>query len=289
MSIEREPFTYKKYPNGVYLVRETFYRAWSLANIFVVKGATKDLIIDTGIGLWDLPGFLKNHDLISKKKPYEAVATHIHFDHSGGLHQFENFAIHRLEANAISTGDAFELAWHMTQAEILQPPTPNWQAQDYKTPNATPTRVLDDGDVFDLGNRKIRVLHLPGHTKGSIALYEEDTKSLWTGDIIYQGPIIDCAPTSYIPDYIKACEQLKQLAPYVDIVFPGHGDIFDGKTLDQLLTDYLASKQACCSGVKDSMLRTAFGVMVKVHAKPSYWTFFFTNNNNFKQQRFGNT
>ena len=63
--------------------------------VWLVQGSTADLVIDTGIGLLDLPGFLKQKGLIGNK-PVTAVANHTHFDHSGGLHQFENFAIHNL-------------------------------------------------------------------------------------------------------------------------------------------------------------------------------------------------
>ena len=72
-------------------------------------------MIDTGLGLWDLPGFLKQQTLIGDK-PVTAVATHIHFDHSGGLHQFENFAIHSLEAEAIRKGDNYKTVTGFTSA-----------------------------------------------------------------------------------------------------------------------------------------------------------------------------
>ena len=48
------------------------------------------------------------------------------------------------------------------------------------------TRALDEGDVIDLGDRVFKVLHLPGHSRGSIGLLEEATGVFFSGDVIYE-------------------------------------------------------------------------------------------------------
>lgn len=58
----------------------------------------------------------------------QAVATHIHFDHSGGLHQFEKFSIHSLEAEAIRQGDNFVTSTlFFSASEIAVPPVPRME------------------------------------------------------------------------------------------------------------------------------------------------------------------
>lgn len=119
-----EPFSIQKVQgyDNVYLFRERFFDSPNQANIWLVKGTEKDLVIDTGIGLWNLPDFLKQQSLIGDK-PVEAVATHVHFDHSGGLYQFEKFAIHSREAEAIRHGNNYEtVSIFTTTAEISVPP-----------------------------------------------------------------------------------------------------------------------------------------------------------------------
>jgi glyoxylase-like metal-dependent hydrolase (beta-lactamase superfamily II) len=53
---------------------------------------------------------------------------------------------------------------------------------------AVPTILFDDGDVIDLGDREIEVLHVPGMTPGSIVLWEKASGSLFTSDTLFDDP-----------------------------------------------------------------------------------------------------
>jgi len=241
-----QPFSVEMVHEGVYMLRESFYDSPYQANIWLVQGSTADLVVDTGLGIWDLPGFMKQQGLIGEK-PVQAVATHIHFDHSGGLHQFEKFAIHSLEAKAIREGNNYETATvFLRSAEIAVPPHEGWTISDYKVKSAEPSTVLEEGHVFDLGNRSLRVLHLPGHTRGSIGLIDEHERILFTGDIVYDThPLIDWFPHSDVNAYVQSCRRLQQLSNQVDAVFPGHSDFFDGKRLHALTSDYISGAGGC--------------------------------------------
>ena len=62
-------------------------------------------------------------------------------------------------------------------------------------------RHIDEGDEIDLGDRCFEVIHLPGHSPGSIGLWEDATGTLFSGDAIYDGPLLDELPESSIADY----------------------------------------------------------------------------------------
>lgn len=220
------------------MCRERFYVSGNRANIWVVQGSTSDLIVDTGLGLWDLPGFLKKQGLMGEK-PVQAVATHVHFDHSGGLHQFENFAIHSLEANAIRRGDNFETVTFISDSEIPAPPHEKWRASEFRDLSGEPSRVVEEGDVFDLGNRRLKVLHLPGHSRGSIGLVDEGARILFSGDVVYDGAMLDWLPYSDVPVYKQTCRRLQELSSQIDLVCPGHFNTFGGKKLHALCRDYV--------------------------------------------------
>lgn len=87
---------------------------------------------------------------------------------------------------------------------------------------------LKDGEVLDVGDLHIRVIHTPGHTPGGVCFYLEEQKVLFSGDTLFQGAIgrIDL-PTACSP--LTIIESLKKLEalPQETIVYPGHG----GKTI----------------------------------------------------------
>jgi glyoxylase-like metal-dependent hydrolase (beta-lactamase superfamily II) len=64
-------------------------------------------------------------------------------------------------------------------------PAAGFDVARWVTPGAEPTVLLDDGDVIDLGDRRLVVVHTPGHTPGSACLFEEATGTLFSGDAIY--------------------------------------------------------------------------------------------------------
>jgi glyoxylase-like metal-dependent hydrolase (beta-lactamase superfamily II) len=69
--------------------------------------------------------------------------------------------------------------------------------------------MVDEGDEIDLGDRTFRVLHLPGHTPGEIGLWEEATRTLFSGDCVYEsGVLLDELPESSIADYVRSMRRL---------------------------------------------------------------------------------
>jgi glyoxylase-like metal-dependent hydrolase (beta-lactamase superfamily II) len=104
---------------------------------------------------------------------------------------------------------------------------------------APATRLIDEGDVLDLGNRRLEVLHTPGHSPGGICLWEAATGTLFSGDIIYDGPLIEDAYHSNLDDYRASLERLLRLP--VRTVHGGHFPSFSGQRLKQLIHDWLAA------------------------------------------------
>ena len=76
---------------------------------------------------------------------------------------------------------------------------------EYRVKAAPATGFVEDGDVLDLGNRVLQVLHTPGHSPGGISLFEAATETLFSGDIIYDGPLIEDAYHSNLDDYAAVC------------------------------------------------------------------------------------
>jgi glyoxylase-like metal-dependent hydrolase (beta-lactamase superfamily II) len=92
--------------------------------------------------------------------------------------------------------------------------------------------------VIDLGDRAFEVLHLPGHSPGSIALFERRSGILFSGDAIYDGPLLHDLPGSSTPDYVRTLRRLLELE--VEIVHAGHDPSFGRSRLRQIAETYLA-------------------------------------------------
>ena len=88
-----------------------------------------------------------------------------------------------------------------------------------------------------LGNRHFEVLHLPGHSPGSIGLFEAATETLFSGDAVYDGPLLDELPESDISDYVRTMKRLLELP--VRVVHAGHDPSFGGERLRELASAYL--------------------------------------------------
>jgi len=103
------------------------------------------------------------------------------------------------------------------------------------SPGAEPTSYVGDDDVLDLGDRTITVFHVPGHTPGSVALWDGEKALLFTGDTLYDGPMDfeDAALAS------SSLLRLRELS--VRQVFGGHDPSFDGDRMRELIDAELAS------------------------------------------------
>lgn len=111
----------------------------------------------------------------------------------------------------------------------------------YAVVPALPSREVDEGDVVDLGDRHFEVLHLPGHSPGSIGLWEEKSGILFSGDAIYDGPLLDDLPDSNVPDYVRTMKRLRELP--VEVVHGGHDPSFGRERLIELADAYLAQRE----------------------------------------------
>jgi hydroxyacylglutathione hydrolase len=161
------------------------------------------------------------------------LTTHYHFDHVSGLvYLKENLggavAVHEADASALEKADTSRVLSYLFDAEC---------------PKVSVDWKLKDGDVVDLGGLVLEVIHTPGHTPGGVCFYEPASKSLFSGDTVFDGCVgrTDFEGGSN-RDLKKSVEKLVRLhiERGIEIVYPGHGPLFHGKEIKGIYEEYFS-------------------------------------------------
>ena len=228
----------RHFSDDVSLITETWVADWLRCNIWHVRGSTHDLLVDSGMGLRPL----KAEIAALTEKPVICVSSHCHFDHIGGNHEFDCRLGHRLEADIHQDPgwDQTGMGGFIRAETFLAHPWEGFHHSEYRIQPAPLTGYLDEGDVVDLGNRHFQVLHLPGHSPGSIALWEEATATLFSGDVVYDGDLFDSVYHSDKAHYRDSLERLRSLP--VDTVHGGHENSFGRERMIEIIDDYFAGR-----------------------------------------------
>jgi glyoxylase-like metal-dependent hydrolase (beta-lactamase superfamily II) len=221
--------------DGVTLIDEPHIKPFYRCNCWHVRGAGEDLLIDSGMGVVPLRRWVP----LVTERPLTAVASHTHFDHIGCHHEFDSRAVHRAEAALLAApGRRETLADPYVTDDIFDalPPGP-YDSAAYEVTPAPATRLLEDGDEIAAGGRVFEVVHTPGHSPGGIALYERATQILFSGDIVYDGPLIEDTYHADGADYRRSMERL--LGYDVRVVHGGHFASFSGERLRKMIRAWL--------------------------------------------------
>ncbi|MDJ0757276.1 MAG: MBL fold metallo-hydrolase [Ardenticatenaceae bacterium] len=192
-------------------------RPFPSGNVVLLK-TTRPVLIDSGYGS-DVEGLVAW--LVQTGTQPAAlqwlINTHYHSDHVGGNHFLQTryqvpIAAHRWEADMINQGDR-----EACGAEYLDQPVEPYQVD----------RPLLDGDILDLGDRELGVIHTPGHTLGHISLYLPEEKILICGDAVQARDVAWINPyregAGALARMMLTLQQLADLD--VKIALSGHGEI----------------------------------------------------------------
>jgi hydroxyacylglutathione hydrolase len=182
-------------------------------NTFVLSDESGEcLIVDPGCFTAEEQESLKEYIEKKQLKPGKIINTHCHIDHIlGNAYISENFSIaiaaHREEQQLLENAIEFGQFFGFT---IDTPPAVN--------------EYIKDGDIIKFGVSQLRVLHVPGHSRGSIALYCEEQKFIIAGDVLFNGSIgrTDLPGGDY-NTLINSIRKKILTLPVEVTVYPGHG------------------------------------------------------------------
>jgi hydroxyacylglutathione hydrolase len=189
--------------------------------VVVCEKTGRAICIDPGEASSDIVEFIKENNYT-----LQAIAlTHGHLDHAGGtLFLKEEFP----EADVVVHPDEEELYYGLPeQPAFLGIPRAALASlgMEYEPPPRA-TRHWQDGEIYELGELKFKVLHCPGHTRGHVVLAEENERKVFVGDCLFRGSIGRTDLPGGSPDQLMDSITGKILPLGDDMeVHSGHGEI----------------------------------------------------------------
>jgi hydroxyacylglutathione hydrolase len=218
-------------------------------NLFLIDGGSEWLLIDIGYldAVDEVVDLIRGMDF-SLSACKMIVATHADADHIQGLSQARELlktevAAHPLSVAPLETGDEI-LTYATIKAQNFQIPMPCCKVD----------RVLNEGDVIEVGDQRLTVWHTPGHTAGQISLKMGNL--LFSGDNIYKDSCvgaIDAHHGSSIPDFLESLKRIQQ--DDAEFLLPSHGPVFrkDRKILQDAINrltryQFMADFGTCAVG-----------------------------------------
>ncbi|CAM3067663.1 MBL fold metallo-hydrolase [Filibacter tadaridae] len=236
-------FTIQEIDNITFAISE--YGHWEKVHSFLLIGEERAVLIDTGLGIDNIKR-ITDHltDL-----PITVITTHVHADHIGSHGEFDTIYVHEKDSDWLMNGIK-GLPIEQIRIDVgrdITIPTPKTFDPDTYTPyQGAPTRLVADGDVIEMGNRKLIIYHTPGHSPGHICIFDNTNGYLFTGDLLYdETPIYAFYPSTNPVDLVSSLERISGIR-HVSKVYGSHNTLgLDPEILEEvkLAVKFLKEKE----------------------------------------------
>jgi len=228
----------------LHLIKPNIYRfsvVGSGCHVYLIIGESLNVLIDTGIiTKFNSLNYLLTTEVGLKVEDINIVInTHEHFDHISSNPYFQcPIAAHRWAATKIQNNDELITKGKKWGCDLTDLRVNIW---------------LEDRNIIDLGNVLLKVVETPGHTSGSICLYEPSKQYMFTGDTLFKGATTNIYESGSISEYINSLQILSTLK--IKSFYPGHGKCVIGenevyKEIESSIENAKMELEAFCFKIK---------------------------------------
>lgn len=201
---------------------------------FLLEGSEMAALIDSGVDCPDAADMAKH----LTDRPVILINTHGDGDHTSGTGGFDTIFMHPADYD---------------------------ECEVQKRYPGTDLAPLHDGDIIDLGGRPIRIIHIPGHTKGSIAILDTANRTLYAGDSVQKGHIYMFGSKRCPEQFESSLNKLIGLKDEYDFIYASHDEpLLPADHVDKVRLAWTRMR----AGQLSYELTDLFGNQVKTYTTP---------------------
>ncbi len=178
-------------PEVIQINKNTWRFEDGFVRFFLLKGTEKAVLIDSGVNCPDAAGLAKK----LTDKPLMLLNTHGDGDHTSGSGSFSKIYMHNLDYEGCGIASKFP---------------------------ETKLVPINDSDIIELGNRPLKIIHIPGHTKGSVAILDVNSRVLYAGDSVQKGHIFMFGEHREVEKYEASLDKLIAAKADYDLIYASH-------------------------------------------------------------------
>ncbi len=224
-------------PHDVYALFEGYQDQGVIS--YLILGEERALLWDTGMGIGDIRRCVEQLTNL----PVTVLNSHDHFDHTGGNWQFDRVMCYNIDSavRTLTEGQTHEyLKEYVDPKAVLNPPA-GFNPDTFARIGKAPTATVEDGQIIDLGGRKLEVIYTPGHSESAIMLVDEQNGILFTGDTWYPGPLYAYFEDASLEDYVRSMRRAEAVIRdrKIEWVFGSHNEVIPGTELFCRTADFL--------------------------------------------------
>ncbi len=193
---------------GAFVIGEPLYGQCNFS--YLITGSQRALLFDTGPGVRDISPVVRALTLL----PVEVLPSHLHFDHTGNLHHFDAVALPDLPAlHAQAHDGVFSLGLYQSLGFME-----GFERRPFRVHH-----WLKGGSEIDLGERRLQLVNVPGHTPESVVLVDRSANRVYAGDFIYPSDIYAFLPGANLSDYAASARRVEAMVDDQTQILGAHG------------------------------------------------------------------